>query len=131
MEIFVGNLPQDATEHELNNLFKGYKHSAFRIITKRGDNGRPFRFGLGEIRPERAAQKAIKRLNTHPLRGHRLVVREFFYRATGNERRSLNWRAKPWDGPERRGVERRLGTRTRHADEHIVVEHHPELVVNE
>jgi hypothetical protein len=41
------------------------------------------------------------------MRGNRLQAREFGQRYVSNERRRLDWRSVPWQGPERRKGERR------------------------
>lgn len=108
MEIHIGNLPPQATVADLNKLF-GFpaNPSVCRVFKKQGRDGRVFHYGLASIRPDAAAQRLIERYRDALLRGTRLVVREFHPRRIGNERRALDWRTKPWHGPERRKDERR------------------------
>lgn len=108
MEIHIGNLPPQATVSDLNNLFGlPANPSQCRVFKKQGRDGRVFHYGLAIIRPDAAAQRLIERYRNASLSGKRLEVREFQARRIGNERRALNWRIKPWNGSERRKVERR------------------------
>jgi RNA recognition motif-containing protein len=108
MEIHIGNLPPQATVSDLNNLFRlPANPSQCRVFKKQGKDGRVFHYGLAIIRPDAAAQRLIERYRNASLDGKRLEVREFQARRIANERRALNWRTKPWNGGERRKLERR------------------------
>lgn len=76
MNIYVGNLAQDVSEDELTNLFAEYgKVSSVKILRdmftqeSRG-------FGFVEMPAQAESQKAIEELNTHDLKGKKLVVNE-------------------------------------------------------
>lgn len=76
MNIFVGNLANDVKEEELNTLFSEHgKVSSVKIIrdmfsqTSKG-------FGFVEMPGKTEGQKAIDSLNTHELKGKKLVVNE-------------------------------------------------------
>ena len=107
MEIFVGNLSSHATESELQRFFKGYGKQATFKVHKLTCNGGPLYYGLADIEPEKAALKAMKKLNHKPLDGRHVILREFHYRAGNNDRRALNWRTVIWEKIERRTNERR------------------------
>lgn len=108
MEVFIGNLSPNATLSDLIVFFKGFSSKAkFHIIEKRQEGGGKFRYGIAYFDSDKLALKAIKKLNQKPLRGERVVLREYFHRNYSNERRALNWREKPWHGEERRQQERR------------------------
>ena len=108
MEIHIGNLPPEATVTDLNHLFRlPANPSQCRVFKKHGRDGRVFHYGLAIIRPDTAGQRLIDRYRNASLSGTRLEVREFHPRRIANERRALDWRTKPWNGTERRKVERR------------------------
>lgn len=107
MDIYVGNVPASVTSTELKKLFKGYdKLASFTVKRMKGKLG-PVTFGLVVIPSDRIAKKAIKRLHMKKFMGKVVIVREFSYRASGNDRRELGWRTKMWLGEERRNLDRR------------------------
>ena len=107
MDIFVGKLPDTASLAELKNMFKGFdKQATFKIKRMRGREGR-LTYGLVSIPSERLARKAIKRLHMKKFMGRSVCVREYSFRAAGNDRRQLGWRRKLWLGQERRQIDRR------------------------
>lgn len=111
MQIFIDNLPEDATLETLEKLFKDFgNYIGFKIHRKELPSGKSRQYAFGVIVPDQAAEKAIKKLNNAEFMGRRLVVREYIYRAYGNERRAVDWRDRPWHGPERRQSERRRAT---------------------
>jgi len=76
MNIYVGNIAQDVSEEELTNLFSEHgKVSSVKILRdmftqeSRG-------FGFVEMPGQADGQKAIEGLNTHELKGKKLVVNE-------------------------------------------------------
>ena len=76
MNIYVGNIAQDVSEEELTKLFTEYgKVSSVKILRdmftqeSRG-------FGFVEMPAQADAQKAIDELNTHELKGKKIVVNE-------------------------------------------------------
>ena len=76
MNIYVGNIAQDVSEEELTNLFSEHgKVSSVKILRdmftqeSRG-------FGFVEMPGQADGQKAIENLNTHELKGKKLVVNE-------------------------------------------------------
>ena len=76
MNIYVGNIAQDVSEEELTNLFSEHgKVSSVKILRdmftqeSRG-------FGFVEMPGQADGQKAIESLNTHELKGKKLVVNE-------------------------------------------------------
>jgi len=108
MEVFIGNLAERVTLTELTAFLKAFASKArIRLIEKRQEDGCKIRYGLADFDSDKLALKAIKKLNQKALRGKEVVMREYFHRSYSNERRALNWRDLPWDGPERRRLERR------------------------
>lgn len=108
MEVFIGNLADNVSVTDLTAFFKAFANKArIRIVEKRQEDGSRIRYGIANFDTDKLALKAIKKLNQKELRGRAVVLREYIHRSYSNERRALNWRDKPWDGPERRRVERR------------------------
>lgn len=108
MEVYIGNLEPKITYGDLISFLKGFSSKAkIRIIEKRQSDGSKIRYGIAAFDSDKLALKAIRKLNNKPLRGERVIVREYFHRYYANERRDLNWRDKPWSGVERRRQERR------------------------
>ncbi len=76
MKLYVGNLPHQMTEEQLNTLFSeaGYVASA-KIITDR-QTGQPRGFGFVEMETKLEGQKAISMLNGRSVDGRPLAVNE-------------------------------------------------------
>lgn len=74
MNIYVGNLPFDATDAGLRSLFEDYGPiTSASVITDR-DTGRSRGFGFVELADEALAGKAIGQLDGHEWEGRRLTV---------------------------------------------------------
>ena len=89
MNIYVGNLASNVQEADLETLFSQHgKVESVKIIqdmytkTSKG-------FGFVEMQVKEEAQKALDTLNSHELKGKRLVVNEAKQKREGgrNERR--------------------------------------------
>ena len=107
MEVFVENLTSRVNEKELRRFFKGYDKQATFQISKLIFNAGTLYYGIVDIKSDRIALKAIKKLNHKVLDGRHVILREFQYRAGNNDRRALNWRSRVWESIERRANERR------------------------
>ena len=76
MKLFVGNLPNEMTEGQLNNLFsEAGAVSSAKIITDR-HTGQPRGFGFVEMETKLEGQKAISMLNGRSVDGRPLAVNE-------------------------------------------------------
>jgi RNA recognition motif-containing protein len=76
MNIYVGNLPFDATDAELRTLFAEYGTvTSASVITDR-ETGRSRGFGFVELADEAGAGKAIGKLDGHDWNGRRLTVNQ-------------------------------------------------------
>jgi len=76
VNIFVGNLAFNATDHDLRQLFEPYGMvDKVNIITDR-DTGRSRGFGFVEMPDSAAAKAAIQGLNGKELAGRALNVNE-------------------------------------------------------
>src|SRR5450755_541717 len=74
--IYVGNLPFDATEDQLRGLFEAYGPvDKVSIVTDR-DTGQPRGFAFVEMSDDDSAGKAMEALNGTNLGGRNLTVNE-------------------------------------------------------
>jgi len=92
VNIFVGNLPREATETDLRDAFKAFGEIASVTIIKDRFTGEPRGFGFVEMPTMSEAQAAIAGLNGKDLKGRTLTVNEARPRAEGGR-----------EGRERRG----------------------------
>jgi len=76
MKLYVGNLPHQMTEDQLQTLFSeaGHVASAKIIIDRR--TGQPRGFGFVEMETKVEGQKAISMLNGRNVEGRPLTVNE-------------------------------------------------------
>jgi len=76
-KLYVGNLPFQASETELQELFTNAGISVTTITLVRDrQTGDPRGFGFVEIASDEEAERAIQSLNGQELLGRRLVVNE-------------------------------------------------------
>ena len=76
MNLYVGNLPFDATDADLRTLFADYGPiTSASEITDR-DTGRARGFGFVEVADEALAGKAIDQLDVHNWNGRALTVNQ-------------------------------------------------------
>jgi RNA recognition motif-containing protein len=103
MNIYVGNLPKELTNEELQQLFAkhGTVESA-RVINDRL-SGEPRGFGFVEMPDHNEAESAIQKLNGTDLKGRALVVNE------ARDRRPTGGGRPPFRGGDRRGGDRNGG----------------------
>lgn len=74
MNIYIGNVPYNATEEELGNLFAEYgKVTSVKIIINK-HTGRSKGFGFVEMANDAEGQKAVESLDGHELNGRNLRV---------------------------------------------------------
>lgn len=85
MNIFISNLDQSVTPHDLRRAFSGYGTIIDVKVSTDRETGRPLH-GHVYLVPERAAREAIEELNFAPLRGRPIKVRECVYRAKRDRR---------------------------------------------
>jgi RNA recognition motif-containing protein len=81
MNIYVGNLPREATEDDLRELFKSFGEVASATIIKDKFSGEPRGFGFIEMPTNAEAQSAIAGLNGRELKGQVIHVNEARARA--------------------------------------------------
>jgi RNA recognition motif-containing protein len=73
-KLYVGNLPYDATEEELRQLFSGAGTVASASIITDRETGRSKGFGFVEMASQAEAEKAASLFNGHELRNRPLKV---------------------------------------------------------
>lgn len=76
MKLYVGNLPHQMTEEQLQTLFsEAGEVASAKIITDR-QTGQPRGFGFVEMETKAEGQKAISMLNGREVDGRALAVNE-------------------------------------------------------
>ena len=75
-KLYVGNLPYETTESDLQDLFAQAGTVASVSVMRDRDTGRARGFAFVEMASEADAQAAIAQLNEHQLGGRRLAVNE-------------------------------------------------------
>lgn len=90
MNIYVGNLSFDATEHDLEQAFGEYGDLRSVNIIKDRDTGRSRGFAFVEFRDGQHGQEAIEGLNLKEIAGRPVTVNE----ARPREERSGGNRAR-------------------------------------
>lgn len=80
--IYVGNLPFEATEEEVRELFAKHGEVASVSLIKDRDTGRPRGFGFVEMDDAKTAE-AIEALNGQELHGRALRINEARERTAG------------------------------------------------
>ena len=91
MNIFVGNLAFNATDHDLRQLFEQYGAvDKINVITDR-DTGRSKGFGFVEMPDSAASKAAIQGLNGKELEGRALTVNEAKPREPRREPSRARW----------------------------------------
>ena len=83
MNLFVGNLPPDITETELQEAFKAFGQVASASIIKDKFSGASRGFGFVEMPSKAEAQSAINGLNGTELKGRAITVNESRPRSDG------------------------------------------------
>lgn len=96
MNIYVGNLPREATEEEIRKAFEAFGQVASVTIIKDKFSGESRGFGFVEMPSKTEAQAALEGLNGKELMGRTLTINEARPRSEGR------------GGRERRGGGRRF-----------------------
>jgi RNA recognition motif-containing protein len=75
--LYVGNLPFDATEKQIRQVFETEERKlvSIKIVTDR-DTGRPRGFAFVDLETEEQAKAAIEELNGKDFGGRALIVNE-------------------------------------------------------
>lgn len=83
MNIFVGNVPRNASEEDLREVFEAFGEIASVVIIKDKFSGESKGFGFIEMPDKTQAQAAIAGLNGKELKGRTLTVNEARPRTEG------------------------------------------------
>lgn len=75
-KLYVGNLPYDTAEQDLQSLFSGAGTVETVNVIRDMATGRARGFAFVEMASDSDAQAAINQLNDHELGGRRLTVNE-------------------------------------------------------
>ena len=81
MNIYVGNLPHDATDQTIREVFESFGQVTSARVIKDKFNGQSRGFGFVEMPTQSQAQTAIKSLNGRDLLGKQISVNEARARA--------------------------------------------------
>jgi len=76
VNIYIGNLPREATEEELREAFKTFGQVASVTIIRDKFSGESRGFGFVEMPSKTEAQSAIAGMNGKELKGRTLTVNE-------------------------------------------------------
>jgi RNA recognition motif-containing protein len=76
MNLYVGNLPYQLTETDLQNLFSPFGEVTSAKIIKDNYSGQSKGFGFVEMPDNNGAQAAIKELNGSSVHGRDITVNE-------------------------------------------------------
>lgn len=72
--LYVGNLPFEATEEDLNEIFAKHGEVVSAKIVMDRETGRPRGFGFVEMAQSEEAENAIRELNGKDFMGRNLTV---------------------------------------------------------
>ena len=75
-KLYVGNVPYETTESELQDLFSHAGDVASVNLVRDQATGRPRGFAFVEMSTDEGAQKATRELNEREIGGRRLMVNE-------------------------------------------------------
>jgi len=75
-KLYVGNLPYETTESDLQTLFAAVGHVSTVTIVRDRATGQARGFAFVEMNDEEGARKAITELDQHQLGGRSLTVNE-------------------------------------------------------
>jgi RNA recognition motif-containing protein len=74
MQLYVGNIPLNATDADLRQLFADYGKIATAVVSINGETDRSLGFGLVELADHGMAHEAVQRLNGSTWNGRTLIV---------------------------------------------------------
>jgi RNA recognition motif-containing protein len=75
-KLYVGNLPYDTTDADLQTLFEGKGHVRAVTIVRDRATGQPRGFAFVEMDDAAGARRAIAELDRHQMEGRSLTVNE-------------------------------------------------------
>mgnify|MGYP001556578645 CR=1 FL=1 len=87
MKLFLGNLPYDTTDSELQNLFSQYGDVVNINLIKDQYSGKSKGFAFVEMATRAEGQKAMETLNNMRFKNKDLVCNEAIHKKKGKRRR--------------------------------------------
>jgi cold-inducible RNA-binding protein len=108
--LYVGNLPYDATEKQIRQVFETEERKvvSIKVVTDR-DTGRPRGFAFVDLETDEQAKVAIEQLNGKDFGGRALIVNEAEDR--GPQQGKTGFRNAFGGGHEDRGAKGGFGMR--------------------
>jgi len=76
MNIYIGNLPKEVTDQELQDLFSAHGRVSSAKAIKDMFSGEGKGFGFVEMSSDAEAKKAIEALNLYDFKGKKIAVNE-------------------------------------------------------
>jgi len=108
MELFIGNLPLNASVVDLRKLFGKIENGTrIRIYKSRLKDGTSKCYGHAVIGCAQTAENIISDHNGSMMQGLYIEVRLYEQRKLRNDRRAPLWAGPHWAGLNRRQLERR------------------------
>eukprot|EP00290_Baffinella_frigidus_P018782 CAMPEP_0180196332 /NCGR_PEP_ID=MMETSP0987-20121128/4056_1 /TAXON_ID=697907 /ORGANISM="non described non described, Strain CCMP2293" /LENGTH=97 /DNA_ID=CAMNT_0022151217 /DNA_START=14 /DNA_END=303 /DNA_ORIENTATION=+ len=71
--VFVGNIPYNATDEEIEEVFRTVG-TVVKLRLVKNPDGQPKGFGFAEFKDPQTAESAIRNLNNHEMNGRQLRV---------------------------------------------------------
>lgn len=99
ISIYIGNLPYDATEHQVIELFKQFGEVNRATLVTDRETGRPRGFGFVEMPNDDEARKAIEALSGKEYEGRPLTVNEARNRSGQRNAANLSRSAQKTEDP--------------------------------
>ncbi len=97
MDVFIGNLPGNATLAELHDLVGEFDLRAdFRCSKGHDRDGQPYHYFIAHTENRQQGNKLIDRLNGLAFQGSLLSVRECVFRQQPNDWGDADRRINPW-----------------------------------
>ena len=100
ISIYIGNLPYDATEDQVVELFKPYGEVNRAALVKDRETGRLRGFGFVEMPNDDEARKAVEALSGKDYKGRPLTVNEARNRSAQRNSANLSRSANKDDAVE-------------------------------
>lgn len=92
MNIYVGNVSYDLTDHELRDLFESHGKTISASIIKDRETGRSKGFGFIDMENESDGENAIKELDGQEIHGRNIKVNQARARTNeGSNQRQRDW----------------------------------------
>jgi cold-inducible RNA-binding protein len=86
--LFVGNLPYNVGDSELESVFANHGNVVGAIVIRDDESGRSRGFGFVEMETEEMAENAVGAMDGFELEGRRLRVNKAQPKNNGQQRRS-------------------------------------------